>query len=42
MDGKVTLSDLESGRATVEILEKINALMDMQSSVDYYLEQRSK
>jgi uncharacterized ParB-like nuclease family protein len=32
--GKVTLTEVKTGVATVEDLQKINALLDMQSDVD--------
>lgn len=32
--GKVTLSEVKSGVATVEDLHKLNALLDMQSDIE--------
>lgn len=34
MAGKVTLSEVESGTATVDKLQKLNALLDMQADIE--------
>lgn len=34
MAGKVTLSEVESGIATVDKLQKLNALLDMQADIE--------
>ena len=32
--GKVTLAEVKNGTATIEDLQKINAILDMQSEMD--------
>lgn len=34
MAGKVTLTEVESGTATVEMLQKLNALLDMHADIE--------
>lgn len=34
MAGKITLSEVESGTATVDKLQKLNALLDMQADIE--------
>ena len=42
MAGKVTLSEVESGTATVDKLQKLNALLDMQADIENDKIEKSK